>query len=158
MVSQGERQAIIDDSHLQILSVTYWISAGFVSAYALFMAAYFIFIGVMFLAIPFEEAGAPPAAFAWTWIGFGIVGILVMAAVVTLKALAGFWIRNRTHRIATMVVAALSCLEFPYGTAIGVFTFVVLARPSVAALYESQQSGGGEAAAQMDERNPAGEG
>jgi hypothetical protein len=30
-----------------------------------------------------------------------------------------------------MITAGLSCLEMPYGTALGVMTFVVLSRPSV---------------------------
>ena len=33
------------------------------------------------------------------------------------------------------ITAGLSCLEIPYGTVLGALTFVVLARPSVAALF-----------------------
>jgi hypothetical protein len=36
-----------------------------------------------------------------------------------------------------MVVAGLSCLEFPYGTALGVFTFIALSRASVVRLFET---------------------
>ena len=38
------------------------------------------------------------------------------------------------------MVAGLNCLHMPLGTLLGVFTFIVLARPSVQALFE-QRSG-----------------
>jgi hypothetical protein len=136
-MEQSERQAIVDREHLRLLPLYYWVSGGFWALYGLFMAAYFIFIGAMFASMPFEETGAPPAAFGWTFIGMGIVFFIFMAVMVALKVLAGFWILKRKNRIATMVAAALSCFEFPYGTLAGVLTFIVLARPSVAALYES---------------------
>jgi hypothetical protein len=34
-------------------------------------------------------------------------------------------------------LAAISCLEMPYGTALGVFTLMVLSRPSVQRLFSS---------------------
>jgi len=34
-----------------------------------------------------------------------------------------------------MVIAAIGCLEFPYGTALGVFSFIVLGRDSVIQLF-----------------------
>lgn len=139
-MEQSERQAIIDQEHLRLLPIFYWVSGGFWALYGLFMAAYFIFIGVMFAAMPFEEAGDPTAAVGWMFVGMGVVGLLIIAAFVTLKILAGFWMLKRKNRVATMVAAGVSCFEFPYGTLVGVLTFIVLARPSVAALYESTKS------------------
>lgn len=37
-----------------------------------------------------------------------------------------------------MVVAGVSCLSIPLGTALGVFTFIVLSRPSIVRLFEEQ--------------------
>jgi len=70
-----------------------------------------------------------------------------VAVFVALKILAGFWLLRRKNRIATVVAAALSCIEFPYGTLVGVLTFIVLARPSVAALYRFPQPAATDAAA-----------
>jgi hypothetical protein len=36
-----------------------------------------------------------------------------------------------------MVIAAIGCLEIPYGTLLGVFSFLVLGRDSVARLFTS---------------------
>jgi hypothetical protein len=37
-------------------------------------------------------------------------------------------------------VAALCCAFFPFGTVLGVFTILVLVRPSVKALFETQRA------------------
>ncbi|MDZ4179906.1 MAG: hypothetical protein U1E29_11865 [Coriobacteriia bacterium] len=140
MLDQSERQAIVDQEHLKLLPLYYWVSGGFLGAYALFMLAYFIFIGVMFTSLSFEDAAsAPPPAFGWMFIGMGVAGFLFVAAFVAVKVLAGFWIAKRKNRVGVMIAAGLSCLEFPYGTLVGVLTFIVLARPSVTALFESSK-------------------
>ena len=152
-MEQEERQAIIDQEHLRLLPLYYWVSGGFWALYGLFMVAYFVFIGAMFVSLPFEEAGAPPPAFGWMFVGMGVVALLFMAVFVALKILAGFWLVKRKNRVATMVAAALSCIEFPYGTVVGVLTFIVLARPSVAALY--RPPGPAATEAPMPEDQPA---
>jgi len=140
MIEHSERQAIVDEEHLRLLPIFYWVSGGFWALCGLFIAAYFVFIGVMFSALPFEEAGAPPTEFGWVFIGMGGFALVLVAVFSALKILAGFWMLKRKNRVATMVAAAVSCLEFPYGTLVGVLTFIVLARPSVAALYESAKA------------------
>jgi len=41
-----------------------------------------------------------------------------------------------------MATAALTCLGIPWGTVLGVCTFLVLERPSVAALFPTPAEGG----------------
>ncbi len=138
MVTEQERQAVIDEEQLRWLPIGYWISAGFWGAYGLFMMGYFVLIGSIFISIPWEEgAEAPPPQFGWIFLAIGVVGFLLMGAFVAFKVLAGFWIRKHQHRVATMVIAAITCLEIPYGTLLGVLTFLALSRPTVRALYES---------------------
>lgn len=137
MLDQLERQAIIDQEHLKLLPLYYWVSGGFLGAYALFMVAYFVFIGAVFTSIPLEDAASEPMALGWIFIVLGVVGFLIVAVFVTLKVLAGIWITKRKNRVGIMIAAAISCLEFPYGTLAGVLTFIVLARPSVSALFEA---------------------
>jgi hypothetical protein len=45
-------------------------------------------------------------------------------------------LRKRRHRTLSFVMACLTCINIPLGTALGVFTLVVLSRPSVKALYD----------------------
>lgn len=135
MVTQQEHQAIVDEAHLNLLPIGYWVSAAFWGLYSLFMLGYFALIGTVFIAIPVEDSEPMPSEVVWIFLGALLLFLLVMAAIVTSKVLAGFWIRKREHRVATMVVAAIACLELPYGTLLGVATFIALARPSVKALY-----------------------
>lgn len=134
-----ERQAVIDDEHLKLLPLFYWVQGGldvFFSLYGWFYVLY----GFFFLLIPFEpNAGAPdefPAFFAWFFFAIGGAIIVLMGVSAALKILAGFWIRSRRRRGAIYVAAALSCLFIPYGTVVGVLTFIVLSRPSVSAQFE----------------------
>jgi len=45
-------------------------------------------------------------------------------------------LRKRKHRTFLLVMAALSCLSIPYGTILGIFTFMVLQRPAAKKLFE----------------------
>jgi hypothetical protein len=142
VVTEQERQAIVDEEYLRLLPIGYWVSAGFWAAYGLFMIAYFGFFGLLFATVPSggSAAGAPPRELAWFFLAWAVLGLLVGGALVAAKILAGFWLRQRKRRIATMVVAGLSCFEVPYGTVLGVLTFIALARPSVRALYEGKRA------------------
>ena len=137
------RQAIIDDEHLKLLSLGYMVSGGMAALFSLFGLMY-VFIGVvMGLLIPHAtqsptKAGELPPAFVG-WI-FGGVGLVIFLAMITMAA-AKFWValslRRRKSRTFCIVIAALGCLEFPYGTLLGVLTFIVLGRDSVARLFEA---------------------
>jgi hypothetical protein len=61
-----------------------------------------------------------------------IVGLWGLALA---TAVSGYFIQTRQRRIFSIVVAAINCVLFPFGTVLGVFTMVVLVRPSVVALY-----------------------
>ena len=74
------------------------------------------------------------AIFRWFYAYFGAT--LVVPAV--LNMLSGLFIQKRTNRTFSLVVAAINCLCFPFGTILGVFTFVVLLRTSVRDGYQAR--------------------
>jgi hypothetical protein len=57
----------------------------------------------------------------------------VLHALIT--AWSGLCIQQRRWRMLSIVIALLNCLAIPVGTILSVFTFVVLRRPSVRAMY-----------------------
>ena len=134
MVTELERQAIVDEEHLKVLSIAYWVWGGLVAAYAVLMAAYFAFLGFLFSSIG-SGKDAPPRELLWVFFGIAVFVLLLAGTLSVLQILTGFWIRQRRHRIVSMVVAGFTCLSVPMGTLLGVSTFVVLLRPSVSALY-----------------------
>jgi len=134
VVTEQERQSILDEEHLKLLSIGYWVWGAIMGAYSLFMAAYFLFIGFFFAAIP-TGSDAPPAFFRWIFVAIAVVVLCIAGTISGLQIANGFWIRRRTHRVASMVLAGFSCMSVPIGTMLGVFSFIVFARPSVRALY-----------------------
>ena len=79
------------------------------------------------------NSGAPPVMFfrimAGVMGGFVVLGWTAGA----LTIYSGSCIKKRKHRVLVYVMAALNCLFIPYGTLLGVFTFIVLGSPEVIA-------------------------
>ncbi len=137
---EQEHEAIVNTEHIRILSICYYVSAGLHAAFSAFGLLY-LFMGVFMAAAisrtPAGPGGQPPPEFIG--IIFGVIGFAIFAIMVgigVLQFLTARWLKQRRRRIACLVVAAVSCLFVPYGTALGVFTMVVLTRPSVAATFD----------------------
>lgn len=134
------RQTIVDQEHLKLLSMAYLVSAGLNAFFSLFGLAYALFGMFVLTAIahgPGSPTQGPPAELvAWM---FGLVGAGIFMLMVTLgvlKFLVYQRLKQRRSRVFCMIVAGFSCLGVPYGTLLGIFTFSVLARPSVAQLFQ----------------------
>jgi len=140
MMTESERQGIIDQEHLRFLSIFCWVSGGFTALLSLLSLLY-IGLGLMFIATPFRQQmspvaqGSPPATFGWVLVGFGLLLFVFAATFATLQILAGTWIRKRRRRVPCLVIGGISCALVPFGTLLGVFTFIVLLRPSVSRLF-----------------------
>jgi uncharacterized membrane protein YhaH (DUF805 family) len=141
MPEEDIRQSIIDEEHLKLLSLGYMVSAG-VTAFFSFFALIYVFIGIMMTkAFPQASANAsaqPPAFIGLVFACIGLAIFLCMIAMAAAKFRVARCIKRRRSRIFCMVVAGISCLEIPYGTFLGILTFVVLERASVARLFGSE--------------------
>ena len=144
MPEEIDRQAIIDGEHLRLLSIGYMISAGFAGFFACFGLLY-VFIGII-MSFAFAHAPAaashadqpPPAFVGWIFAGIGFVMFLFAAGVAVARFWAGRCVKRRKSRTYCMVIAAIGCLEFPYGTALGILSLMVLGRESVVELFNAQ--------------------
>ncbi len=139
MPDQEIRQSILDEEHLKLLSIGYYVSAGLTAFFSLFALLYMAFGFIIVIAgRSSPSVGEPPPAFIGgllAVIGLAVFALMILGAV--LKLLVGFRIKQRRSRIFCMIVAGVGCLEIPYGTLIGVFTLIVLGRDSVRARFES---------------------
>ncbi len=45
------------------------------------------------------------------------------------------FIKAQRHHIFCLIIAAIICLQIPFGTTLGIFTLIVLLRPSVKKLF-----------------------
>ena len=151
MSDETIRQSIIDEEHLKLLSLSYMVSGGVAALFSLFGLLYLVMGVFMSLAISHapETAGKvgepPPAFIGWIFGGIGLALFFVMIALAIAKFWAALCIRRRKSRTFCMVIASISCLEFPYGTLLGVLSFIVLGRDSVARLFTATAPGAGTA-------------
>lgn len=138
-----EIQRAIDAEHLRLLRIGYFISAGYTGFFALMGLLYMsmgVFVGSMMQHVVVTHGAEPPPNF-FGYI-FGVIGgfISVMAGTVAaLKLRMARCLRLRTSHGFSVFVAVVTCLEIPYGTALGILTMVVLNRPSVRSLFQPGQ-------------------
>ena len=138
-MGDGQAQAeVVDREHLRILEIIYYI-AGATKVVFAFLPLIYVAIGALFVfASSRMEVGSrdvPPIFVGWLIIGIGLVASAILAALGAVQIAAGRAIHNRRHRVFCFVIAALGCINMPWGLALGIFTFVVLGRQSVAQLF-----------------------
>lgn len=131
-------QAAADASHLKLLMVFHYVLAGLSLLGLGFLFLHYTFMDLL-MNNPemWEESDQrpPPEAFFDLFQYFYLLMGLMMVTVALANALSARFIQTRRHRIFSMVVAGLDCLLFPFGTALGIFTFIVLLRDSVESTY-----------------------
>lgn len=132
-----------DARHLELLAVFHYVIAGLLALFACIPLLH-VGMGVLFVVFPetFENSqGSPdpfPAQlFGWLFILIGSLLILCGWALAVVLAYAGRCLHRRRHRIFCLVVAGIACLFMPFGTVLGVFTIILLLKPSVIALFET---------------------
>jgi hypothetical protein len=138
-MQQGMQQAE-DQSHLQILSIIYYVFGGFQILGGLMIGVYMSVIGTMFSNVPHRPPAGPDSSFFAMYeamfVVMGILALLMGAAMGALNILVGSSLGQRRRYTLCLIMAAITCLGVPLGTLLGVFTLIVLNRPSVKALFD----------------------
>ena len=125
-----------DLQHLRILSIFHYVVAGISGLFACFPIFHFG-IGLSMVVGSFtnpEEMG--PMAL------FGLVFTVIAGSIMLfgwifaiLIALAGYNLASKKNYMFCLVMAGVECIFTPFGTVLGVFTIIVLMRPSVKELF-----------------------
>ena len=126
-----------DADHLRVLAILHYVWGGLV----ILFSSMFIFHVVIGLAMvrghspfpvpPASVGSAFPPEAGYLFVGMGTCAVVCGWALGLLTIASGRQMGRRRSRGLSMVVAALNCLSVPFGTTLGVFTFIVLARDSV---------------------------
>lgn len=124
-----------DREHLQLLSIFQYVYAGIVALLSLVPCIH-LTVGIVMLSGAMGNEG-PPAEFGWIIIAFAGTIILFGLALAFAIFTAGSNLRKQTNRGYCIVIAAIQCLMVPLGTILGVFTLIVLMRPSVVAKFQN---------------------
>lgn len=127
-----------DERNLQLLTIFHYVVSAMVF---LFSSVFIIHIamGIMFLVAPGMvqngSSSPPPAFMGWIFIVMGAGVVLSGWATAVCLILAGRFLARRKRYTFCFVVAVISCLFMPFGTALGIFTIIVLSQPSVKTLF-----------------------
>jgi hypothetical protein len=139
MLEEIDAQSAVDAEHLKFLSWGYIVS-GVIAACASIVGLLYllmgVFMGLVFTSVPGGKAARMlPALAATLFAGLGLVFFVLMVGMAIGRFWAAHCLQQRRSRTFCIVVAAVTCMEFPLGTALGVLSLVVLLRPSVATLF-----------------------
>jgi hypothetical protein len=129
-----------DIEHLRLLTIGHYIAAGITALFACFPLIH-LSIGLMLLTNPPtgpEGEQFPSQMFGLMFALFGGALILGGWTIAALTFAAGRSIKARKRHTFCIVVAAISCAFFPLGTILGVFSILVLSRPSVKVMFKGQ--------------------
>ena len=137
-----QQQQVKDEEHLRLLSLGYMISAGVTAFFSLFGLLY-VFMGMLFTSllrhVPNPKPGeAPPEFLGWFFAIIGGVIFVFGITIAILKFQTARCLKQRRSLTFCQIIAGITCLGIPYGTALGVLTFIALGRPSLRRLFNAQ--------------------
>jgi len=129
-----------DQEHLKLLSIFHYVVGAVAALFACFPFIH-VALGLMMILNPAgfggPKANEPPAFIGWFFVMIGGIIILFGWSLAIAIIMGGRFIAQRKNYTACVVIAAIACMFFPFGTALGVFTLIVLLRPSVKPLFTS---------------------
>lgn len=126
-----------DITHLQLLSIFHYVLAGMLALFSMFPILHLI-IGIAIVTGQFDQgetSQSPPAFFGWLFIIIPAAMILFGLLLAVAVAISGRRLAQLRHYNYCLIVAAVMCIFMPVGTALGIFSLIVLMRPSVRTLF-----------------------
>jgi hypothetical protein len=131
-----------DAQYLRILSVGHYVLGGLVALFSLF-SLFYLYLGVAMMQGTLEpgSSSVPPASMGIFFVAFSLVFLALGLAYAACLVIAGQAIEARRRFVFCLVVAGIACALAPFGTVLGVFTILVLMRPSVKAMFDANGTG-----------------
>jgi hypothetical protein len=131
-----------DTEHLRLLSIFHYIVGGLSALCACFPFIHLaVGIGIVSHAFPAQQNSSPPPEIVgWFFIVLATTFIIIGWAYAICTVVAGRCLQRRRAYLFCMTMAGLSCANMPFGICLGVFTLIVLLRPSVKLLFEKEKA------------------
>ena len=126
-----------DTSQLNLLGIFHYVLGGIIGAFSCGGILHLI-MGIRWVTGTFAswQGDAPPLIFGWFFVIGGAIFMIVGWSSAICMIISGRKLRQRKGRMFSMVIAAIECMMFPFGTILGVFTLIVLNKDSVKELYK----------------------
>ncbi|MBK8432433.1 MAG: hypothetical protein IPL28_14565 [Chloroflexi bacterium] len=127
------------EQNLQLITTFHYIVAGLGALMGCFPILH-LTIGLSFLfGDPIPESPDEPFPMRLFGLMFTLIPLLIMLSFwgySILTAMSGYYIQQRQRRTFSIVMAAINCAFFPFGTVLGVFTILLLNKPEATELYQ----------------------
>jgi hypothetical protein len=120
------------EKHVNLLGIL-WIALGILTFFGGFMA-FLILFGVSFI----PDMGYEAPVILRT-VGAGVAIFLFILAIPKIIAGIGLMKKKEWGRILTLIVAFLSILSFPLGTALAIYSFVILVKDETIQLFRQPE-------------------
>ena len=137
---------ILDEEHLRLLRLGYLVSGAMSALFAVF-PLFYVAIGLFFVRGTWRtvrgDADLDSRYFGWLVVAVGLSLFVFLAGNAVVKLAAARAIGQRRGHTFCLVTAALTTLGIPWGTVLGIVSFIVLERPSVKALFVPATAGPG---------------
>lgn len=133
-----------DQDHLRLLEIFHYVVGGLACLFSLFpllysfMGGFFVFASHQASNKPGNEP--PPEFLGWIFVGLGLFGFLLGLTAAILILMGGRSLKQRRRYTFALVIACMECMFMPFGTILGIFTIIVLSRPSVKALFATNDA------------------
>lgn len=137
-------QNSVDAGHIKLLSIFHFVMAGLTALFACFPIIHVV-LGVLMVSGKLAQTVPPttgptlppvPSEIGYLFIVMGSVALLLGWTMAILMLIAGVKLGRHRSRTFCIVVGAVECLFIPFGTLLGVFTIIVLAKDSTKALFD----------------------
>jgi len=136
-----------DEQHLKVLSICHYVLGGIAAFFSSLFLVH-VAVGIAVVSGRFDEWGPPaprdmPPGFerliGWLFLVVGSATVLFGWSLGTCLIVAGRKLARHRRRMLCLVIAAIECVMMPLGTILGVFTIMVLMRPTVIDLFGNGQ-------------------
>jgi hypothetical protein len=125
-----------DDNDLRLIVTFHYVVAAFAAFFGLFPFIH-LTLGVLMLRGELGGPGKqqPPEFVGYLFVGFAVLLITMLWATAGALLYGARCLKARRRHMLCMVVAGIGCLFMPFGTALGIYTLIVLQRPTVRAQF-----------------------
>jgi hypothetical protein len=126
-----------DEGHLDLLAIFHYVVGGLAMLFGCFPIIHLV-LGILMLAGALDDGRGqpPPPVVGLIFIIMAAIAILLMWTLGLCIILAGQRLKARRSYTFCFIIAAIGCVFMPFGTVLGVFTIIVLSRPTVKPLFD----------------------
>lgn len=124
-----------DGEHLRLLSIFHYVAGGMMALFSSIMILHVV-LGIFLILASQNTGHEPPAALLGSLFVFmGGASIVMGWTLAGLTVYAGRCLASRKRHLFCTIFAGVNCCLVPIGTVLGVFTIIVLNRPTVRRLF-----------------------